>query len=183
MTNPKFLSLGFNWGNSDDPSTFRKLTVSRQNTPKWLTIPWDGEPSDPENQHYVNPDTGAGGWSILTGPCHYMITAHVRIKGAEKGCSTHVQLRYADLTDTSTPTWLGEAPEWFVGPKESSNTHLHGSWVGYLPAGKVAQVALDYWNAGQNSDGSFKPQSSVYAWLVGASVSALYWRPEEEISS
>jgi hypothetical protein len=163
--------LGFNWG--ENPENFRTLTVSRYDNHIWLPIPWNNEGADPQNQHYVNPTTGAGGWSVLHGPCDYTIVGHARLLSVQPGCSTHIQIRHALETDTNTPTWLGEAWEWFAGPFESSHTHVDGTWMGHLNAGEVAQVALDYWNAGPDL-----PQAQVTCQLAGASLDIEYYRPE-----
>ncbi len=171
MTDIVSMRLGFNWGEA--PAGFRNLPVSRAGNHIWLPIPWNNEGEDPEAQHYVNPVTGAGGWSILHGPCRYSIVAHVRLLQVEPGCSTHVQIRHALESDTSVPTWLGEAPEWPALPLETSHTHLMGVWKGRLVAGEVAQIALDYWNASPGV-----AQELVFCKLAGATVDIDYWRPE-----
>lgn len=166
-----YLSLGFNPG--EDESKWRKLTVSRADSPKWLTIPWDAEWADAKGQHY-----DAGGWTILQGPCSYALRIHARCKLLEPGCSTHIQgyTVVKDAAGVQTIASVDEGNERFVGQYETSHTHVDGVLTGVLNAGEFLQARIDYWNAGRNPDGSLKPQTGVYGYLVGATVRG-FWGP------
>lgn len=161
-----YISLGFNAG--EPQSGWRRLTVSRKATPMWLYVPWDVEYHDPKGHHY-----NAGGWSILQGPCSYALRVHARCVGLEPGCSVHIQgvTVVSDGAGGQTIVAADEAPERFVGPLESSHTHVDGDLVGVLKTGERLQVRLDYWNAGAGL-----PQAEVYGHLVGATVRG-FWGP------
>lgn len=165
-----YISLGFNQG--EDAAKWRRLPVSRAANPVQVTLPWDVEYSDPKNHH------SPGGWTILQGPCSYDLDVHVRCKNLEPGCSTHVQGYVVTKDENGVATVVSgrEAPERFVGPMETSHTHIDGTLKGVLQAGEYLWVRVDYWNAGRNPDGTFKPQASVYGNIVGASVWG-FWGP------
>jgi hypothetical protein len=146
---------------------------------QWMpkTIAWDTEYSDPENQH--------GSWTILTGPAWYQVTAFARLMQMEQDCSVHIFAYHAtaptvgQVDGVDNITSFREFTEWFVGHNEThiaadgtvtySNTHVFGTWPGYLPIGEKLRIALDYWNAG----GPGK--------LVGGSVYGYWGRPADEI--
>lgn len=159
MTQPlpvftRYLSLTFNPG--ENPTKYRNLPVSTLNNETWVTIPWDTDNCDPDGMHY-----DAGGWTVLHGPCSFFLVAHVRLLNGQPGCSTHVQLVQVDPTQQLVVHEY-EAPEWFVGAKETSHTHLMGAWPGVLNDAARLQIRVNYWNA----TGS--------ATLAGASLSGFY---------
>lgn len=151
----RYLSLGFNQGEAT--SKWRRLDVSHADGPiKWLTIPWDVDYADPDSMHF-----DAGGWTVLHGPCDFELWGYARLKQGQPGCSTHIQLYTVDAAEQVLHRY--EAWETFVGPKESSHTHVNGSWPGRLDDGVRLRVNVDYWNA------------STYCYLVGATLSGFYW--------
>lgn len=166
-----YLSLGFNDGEAE--AGWRKLTVSREGSPKWLTIPFNNDYWDPKSQHY-----NSGGWSILSGPCSYLLRAHARAKELDQECSTHIQgyVVTKDEAGAQTIVAVDEGNERQVLRYESSHTHIDGVLFGVLKTGEFLQVRVDYWNGGRNPDGSLKPQAGVYGWLVGATVRG-FWGP------
>lgn len=141
------------------------------------TIAWDTEYSDPENQH--------GSWTILTGPAYYNVTAYARLMQMETDCSVHIFAYHAtaptagQVDGVDNVTSRREFAEWGVLPNEThvapdgtvtySNTHVFGSWLGFLPDGEKLRIALDYWNA------------SATGKLVGGSVYGFWGRPSDEI--
>lgn len=165
-----------------DVSVGKTLYVSHgaifdRDTWKPLTIPWDVEYSDPENQH--------GSWTILNGPAWYDVTAYARLMQMQEGCSVHLFAYHATAATTGqidgidNVTSYREFTEWFVGPNEThvaadgtvtySNTHIFGNWKGWLSEGEKLRIAMDYWNA----TGSGK--------LVGGSVYGFWGRPSDDI--
>lgn len=142
-----------------------------------LTIPWDTEYSDPENQH--------GSWTILNGPAFYDVTSYARFMQMQEGCSVHLYAYHAgdllpgQVDGVDNVTSYREFTEWFVGPNEThtaadgtvtySNTHVFGNWKGWLPDGQKLRIAADYWNA--TSTGK----------LVGGSVYGFWGRPSDDI--
>lgn len=165
-----YISLGFNQG--ENPAKWRRLPVSRLGSPVTVTIPWDVDYYDPKNHH------GPGGWTVLQGPASYDLDVHIRCKNLEPGCSTHVSVYVVTKDENGVATEISgsEAPERFVGPLETSHTHIDGSFKGVLQAGEYLWVRMDYWNAGKNPDGTLKPQAQVYGNIVGASVRG-FWGP------
>lgn len=165
-----YLALHYNYGEAE--AGWRRLYVSRYNAEKPLTVPWNREFSDPKGMH------SEGGWSILQGPCSYALRAHVRCKMLEPGCGTHIQgvVVRREPDGTQTIVSYDEGTERFVGQYESSHTHIDGDLFGVLRAGEFLQVQVNYWNAGRNADGTLKPQSQVWGYVVGASVRG-FWGP------
>jgi len=111
---------------------------------KWITIPFDVDYEDPENQHAVN-----GGWTVLYGPARYEVVGEVRLLRQTVGASCHVRLWHAQVINGVDTRIAAKGPswEWFVGPGEKGNTHVNGCWQGFLPANQRLRMEVDYWNA------------------------------------
>jgi len=110
---------------------------------KWITIPFDVDYEDPENQHVVN------GWTVLYGPARYLAVGEVRLLRQQDNASSHIRLWHAQVINGVDTRIAAKGPswEWFVGPNEHGNTHVNGVWMGFLPAGQRLRMEVDYWNA------------------------------------
>ncbi|MET0426291.1 MAG: hypothetical protein ABW046_20650 [Actinoplanes sp.] len=154
----------------------KTIPVSHNDAHIWVTVPFDDEPEDPDNQHAM-----PGGWTILTAPADrdvfYSGVADVRLQGGVKDCSTHLMSYWAralqpgEIDGVDNIVEKRPAVEVFVGANEShpsatgttySNTHLQLAFKGRLPAGLKLRLCLDYWNA---------PGGSPALKLVAAAVS------------
>jgi hypothetical protein len=162
-----YLSLGFA---TRDPDQGIKIPTSHKPVGgplhKRVTVPWDTDFSDPENQH------SGGGWTILYGPCHYDLVAVLRLWYGTPGASGHLGFWHASVIDgVDTRVATQEVCEWSVDPHETSNTHVGPmNWKGWLPAGQRLRVELDYWNGPED----------VPIRIIGGQVRGWYGRPIEE---
>lgn len=158
MTSPVYSSFGYTQHDSA-PSTGKYVPVSTTSSPQWVTIPWDLDYSDPENQH------SQGGWSFLVGPGIFAVDSDVRIMNQQDDAALHIRLWMAQNIN-GVDTRVGElyAWEWFVGPNEHGNTHVNGTWKGWLPADVRLRVEIDYWHASAGCN------------VVGGNVRCLVWR-------
>lgn len=162
MPNPTYSHFGY-LDRSADPLTGKYLPVSTTSNWQWITVPWDVDYADPEDQHVLN-----GGWTFLYGPCDFVATGGVRLLLQQDDASVHVRLWVAEIIDgvdtrVGSP---GESYEWFVGPGETGNSHINGTWIGRLTEGQRLRMEVDYWHAAHG------------ARIIGGSVKCLVWRPE-----
>lgn len=160
-----YLSLAYATREPDDG-----LAVPNSHMPvggplhKRITIPWDTEYSDPELQH------SGHGWTMLNGPAHYDMTVVARLWYGVIGSSVHIGFWHASVAADGTETREAtqEVVEWFVGPHETSNTHIFMNWKGWLPEGQRLRAEIDNWNGDDANP----------IRIVAASVRGFYGRPE-----
>mgnify|MGYP000515144030 CR=1 FL=1 len=152
---------------STNPSTGVWLPVSLTlANHRWVTVPWDVDYSDPENQH-----SGPGAWTVLHGPALFEMTAGIRLLNQHRQASCHIRLwagQFIDGVDTRLSTNFGESWEHFVGDEESNQSHVNGTWRGWLPADQRLRVEVDYWKAGLSSSGGAR--------IIGGSARLFVWR-------
>lgn len=159
---PYYLSYSYQMTETDDG---RSLPVSTSiTTPgawKWVTIPWNTQTSVPDDLTTTPP--ALGGWTFLTGPCVFNITASVGLDDETREAQAHISL-YEVGPDSEDVLLRRNAWEWMVGTKEGHTVHLDGTWIGNLAEGRKLRLAVDYWHA------------SGPAKIVRANVAGLYWR-------
>jgi hypothetical protein len=123
------------------------LPVSKSGAWVWVPVAWDTRYSDPENQL-----DQAHRQFFLSGPCHFSAVGGVRLLRQQRGASAHVRLYSVDATTGARmPANFGESWEHFVGPEESNNSHINGTWQGWLGSGQKLAMEVDYWKAGSTT--------------------------------
>lgn len=160
-TFPRYLSLGM----ATRPTASGILLPSSINTGTgwyWVQIPFDTVYSDPD-AGTPNAFDPTDPWSCLRGSCAVSVTAWVRLIGALPGASIH--LRPFNLNPAGVRVGSFESVEEPVMQGETGNTHIFGPWNMWVGAGNRLQFELDHWHGNNTTK------------IVGAKVTALYWRP------
>ena len=157
---PYYLSYSYQTTENDDGRVLPNST-SLSNI-QWVTIPWNNQTSVPVDP--AAPAPVLNGWTLLTGPCVFQITASVGIDDETREAQAHI-CAYEVHGDTGEEVLLRRnAWEWMVGTKEGHTVHIDGTWCGNLSAGRKLRIAVDFWHGDYSAN------------IIRANVAGLYWR-------